>query len=489
MTERSKHRRGKNKFENVNWLNLVLFLIFTTTAIAFLYVGYQHGFWVAKGISLAIPLILLLLFITFFLLIRFRKASLLTGIFLTVASILLGFGLYAQKAVVDVSGKLNKSATYSETVMSIVVPADSDINDIAQVSSAFTAKDSDARNIEVLLAQLKEDKNLDLESQDVASYQEAYEKLLAGEGQAMVLNSAYGDLLETVHPGYAEKLKTLYSYTIKKDVKTGQSEKTISASDSFNIYISGIDTYGPISSVSRSDVNIIMTVNRSTNQILLTTTPRDSYVRIAGGGNNQYDKLTHSGVYGIESSIQTLENLYDIDISYYARINFTSFLNLIDALGGIEVYNDQEFTSLHGNYHFPVGNVKLNSEQALGFVRERYGLADGDRDRGRNHNKVIAAIINKLTSVNALASYTSIIDSVGASVQTDMPLSVMLALANDQLASGKRYSIVSQSLEGTGSVGELPSYAMPNASLYMMSVDETSLNTIKTAIHKTLEGN
>lgn len=113
-----------------------------------------------------------------------------------------------------------------------------------------------------------------------------------------------------------------------------------------------------------------MTVNRDTNKILLTTTPRDAYVKIADGGNNQYDKLTHAGVYGVDASIHTLENLYNIKIDYYTRINFTSFLKLIDLLGGVEVYNEQEFTSMHGKYHFSIGKVKLDFDKALGFVRE-----------------------------------------------------------------------------------------------------------------------
>lgn len=198
--------------------------------------------------------------------------------------------------------------------------------------------------------------------------------------------------------------------------------------------------------------------------------------------------MTHAGIYGVTASVETLENLYGIDISYYARINFTSFLNLIDVLGGIEVYNDQEFTSRIGGFHFPKGTITLNSQQALGFVRERYNLSQGDADRGRNHNKVVAAIFKKLISVKSLSNYQAIIDGVGDSIQTDMPLSVMLRLANQQLASGRSYSIRSQSLEGHGSTGELVSYAMPQASLYMLSIDPTSLQEVTQEIHRTAEG-
>ncbi|MCC9732513.1 LCP family protein, partial [Streptococcus agalactiae] len=186
--------------------------------------------------------------------------------------------------------------------------------------------------------------------------------------------------------------------------------------------ISGIDTFGSISTVSRSDVNIIMTVNTNTHKVLLTTTPRDAYVKIPDGGGNQYDKLTHAGLYGVETSMKTLENLYDINLDYYARINFSSFLKLIDLLGGVTVYNDQAFTSKHGNFDFPVGQVTLNSEQALGFVRERYSLQGGDNDRGRNQEKVIAAIINKLASSQSVTKLNSITSQLQTSVQTNMTI-------------------------------------------------------------------
>lgn len=487
MTQSSRHSRHQKTKRKLSWFALAAFLIYTALAAFFLFNSYKNQFLVLRGLSLLVPVLVLLLLGLGLVLLLLRRANRFNGVILLLGASLLGLGLYAQKKAESVSNRLNQSASYSETLMSVVVPVDSSVTDIKEIETLLAATDSDSSNIERLLAQIKTDQKKDLLVKSATSYQNAYERLLAGEEKAMILNSAYGELLETIHPDYSSKLKTIYSYTVKKDIAKSQGQsKPIGQSDSFNIYISGIDTYGPITSVSRSDVNIIMSVNRSTNQILLTTTPRDSYVPIAGGGNNQYDKLTHAGIYGIDASIKTLENLYDIDINYYARINFTSFLTLIDLLGGIEVYNEQEFSNDSGYY--PVGNISLNSEQALSFVRERYHLADGDKDRGRNQNKVIAAIINKLTSIQALTNYTAIVEGIGDSVQTDMPLATMMGLANDQITSGKKYSIVSQALEGTGSTGQLPSYAMPNAGLYMMSIDQNSLDTVKGAIHRTLEG-
>ena len=292
------------------------------------------------------------------------------------------------------------------------------------------------------------------------------------------------DLITSQHADFKDKTKKIYEYKITKSVNAKAKQN---AGDTFNVYISGIDTYGPVSSVSRSDVNIIMTVNKKTGKILLTTTPRDSYVKIADGGNNQYDKLTHAGIYGVDSSIHTLENVYGIKIDYYARLNFTSFLKLIDTVGGVDVYNDQAFVSHVGKKNFQPGLLHMNSDMALSFVRERYSLTGGDHDRGKNQEKVIAAIIKKLTSKEGLVNYQSVIKELSESIQTNMPIETAMGLANEQLRAGKEYIVASQALTGTGSMS-LPSYAMPGAQLYMMQIDDKSLEEVTANIKDVLEG-
>ncbi len=379
---------------------------------------------------------------------------------------------------------MNQTAAFSEVEMSIVVPKESDIKDVSQLTSVQAPTKVDKNNIEILMSALKKDKKVDVKVDDVASYQEAYDNLKSGKSTAMVLSGSYASLLESVDSNFASNLKTIYTYKIKK--KNNNSANQVD-SKVFNIYISGIDTYGSISTVSRSDVNIIMTVNMNTHKILLTTTPRDAYVKIPGGGANQYDKLTHAGIYGVETSEQTLEDLYGTKIDYYARINFTSFLKLIDQLGGVTVHNDQAFTSLHGKFDFPVGDIQMNSEQALGFVRERYSLDGGDNDRGKNQEKVISAIVNKLASLKSVSNFTSIVNNLQDSVQTNISLDTINALANTQLDSGSKFTVTSQAVTGTGSTGQLTSYAMPNSSLYMMKLDNSSVARASQAIKNLME--
>ena len=490
----SKHKRSVKKGSSSSraWflVNAAFLTLYTVLTAFFIFKMYAHQFLAFRYVNFILTGVLIAVFVFALTFLLLKKAKLLTTLFLLLFSLLSTAGIYLVQSTVDVAEKLNQTASYSEIEMSVVVPTGSSIQDISEVGQIQAPTNNDGENIQALMIDLQTNKNVNLTPETVDSYQQAYDNLISGASQAMVLNSAYSSLLELSDADYASKVRTLYTYKITKEVSTGQTNGQTDINDNvLNIYISGIDTYGSISTVSRSDVNIIMTVNMETHKILLTTTPRDAYVQIPDGGADQYDKLTHAGIYGVETSMKTLENLYDIDIDYYARINFTSFMQLIDILGGIEVYNDQEFVSHIGGYTFPVGNLTLNSEYALAFVRERYSLDGGDADRGRNQQKVISAIINKLASVNSITNFSSIVNSLQTSIQTNMPLETMMQLANKQLSSGSSFVVSSQDVTGTGSTGELPSYAMPNAALYMMSLDETSVETAKQAIKNTMEGN
>ena len=463
--------------------NIILLFLYIVLTCFLLFLIFRYHILAVSYFNLILAAIMVFIALVALFLISNRKAKKLTLIMLLLSIVASSLALVGVHQFVSLANHLNATSNYSSYSISVAVLADSEIGNVSQLSSVTAPTKTDAENIKKLLDDIKISQNKDLKVEDSSSYLAAYKSLLAGETKAIVLNSVFENLIEQEYPDHAQKIKKIYTKELTKTVEAPKS----SQNKAFNIYISGIDTYGPISSVSRSDVNIIMTVNQETKKILLTTTPRDAYVPIADGGNNQNDKLTHAGIYGVDASIHTLENLYGIDLNYYARLNFTSFLKLIDLLGGVDVYNDQEFTSLHGNYHFPVGNVHLDSEQALGFVRERYSLANGDGDRGRNQQKVISAIVQKLTSAEALKNFDDIMQSLQDSVQTNMPPETMVSLVNAQLVSGGKYTVITRDLKGTGRM-DLPSYAMPDSSLYMLEVDPNSLETLKTEIKDIMEG-
>ena len=486
-TRHKRHRsRSNDRFDTQMIANGVLLILFALLAGIASYTMYAHNILAFRHVNVIYTAVLVVVFLVCLLLTLFKKGKHLVTVLLVLFSIVVGVSLFAFKSLVDVADNINKTASYSEIEMKVVVPANSSISDVSELTNVQAPTSADESNINALIANIKSEKGVELTVDPVDSYQSAYENLINGSSQAMVLNSAYSSLLELSYNDYESNLKTIYTYKIKKAI-----EDTAKTTDKnvFNIYISGIDTSGAVSTVSRSDVNLILTVNMNTHKILMTTTPRDSYVRIPDGGADQYDKLTHAGIYGIETSVKTLENLYDIPINYYARLNFTSFVKLINALGGVTVYNDQAFTSLHGNYNFGVGNINLTSgEEALGFVRERYSLEHGDYDRGNNQLKVIQAIVEKLTSFQSVSNYSDVISTLQDSIQTNMPLNTMMSLVNEQLDSGKTFIFSSQEVTGTGSTGQLTSYAMPNASLYMIQLDDASVAKASQAIKNVMEG-
>lgn len=486
-TRHKRHRsRSNDRFDTQMIANGILLILFALLAGIASYTMYAHNILAFRHVNVIYTAVLVVVFLVCLLLTLFKKGKHLVTVLLVLFSIVVGVSLFAFKSLVDVADNINKTASYSEIEMKVVVPANSSISDVSELTNVQAPTSADESNINALIANIKSEKGVELTVDPVDSYQSAYENLINGSSQAMVLNSSYSSLLELSYNDYESNLKTIYTYKIKKAI-----EDTAKTTDKnvFNIYISGIDTSGAVSTVSRSDVNLILTVNMNTHKILMTTTPRDSYVRIPDGGADQYDKLTHAGIYGIETSVKTLENLYDIPINYYARLNFTSFVKLINALGGVTVYNDQAFTSLHGNYNFGVGNINLTSgEEALGFVRERYSLEHGDYDRGNNQLKVIQAIVEKLTSFQSVSNYSDVISTLQDSIQTNMPLNTMMSLVNEQLDSGKTFIFSSQEVTGTGSTGQLTSYAMPNASLYMIQLDDASVAKASQAIKNVMEG-
>ncbi|HEM3642125.1 TPA: LCP family protein [Streptococcus suis] len=478
-----KKRSGRRKSSKLKLVNFALLGLYAITLCLFLETMYRYNILDFRYLNYIVTLLLVGVAVLTGLLMWRKKARIFTALLLVFSLVITSVGIYGMQEVVKFSTRLNSNSTFSEYEMSILVPANSDITDVRQITSILAPAEYDQDNITALLDDVTKMKSVQLSTTPTSSYLTAYQSMMNGEIQAMVFNGVFTNILENEDPDFSSKVKKIYSFKVTQTVETATEQVS---GDSFNIYISGIDTYGPISSVSRSDVNIIMTVNRATHKILLTTTPRDSYVAIADGGQNQYDKLTHAGIYGVNASVHTLENLYGIDISNYIRLNFTSFLQLIDLVGGIDVENAQEFTS--GGYNFPVGTVHLDAEQALIFVRERYSLANGDNDRGQNQEKVIAALIKKLSSPDNLANYQAILTGLEGSIQTDLSLETIMGLVNTQLESGTQFTVESQALTGTGR-SDLSSYAMPGSQLYMMEITQDSLEQAKAAIQSVLDGN
>ena len=258
----------------------------------------------------------------------------------------------------------------------------------------------------------------------------------------------------------------------------------------FVVYLSGVDTRGDLTDKARSDVNIIAAVNPVTKQVVLINTPRDYYVDLAG--TNSKDKLTHAGLYGVQTSMDTLGNLYGVDVQHYIRINFAGFINIIDALGGVDVYSDQAFTSVGSpGYYDPTTFVEgwnhLDGKAALAFARERHAFKTGDVQRGINQMKVIDAMLNKIKSPALLMGFTKILDAVSDSFVTSLSQNQISALVRMQLSDFAEWNIERYTVTGS-SGSSTKCYSAKGQKLYVMKPDENSVAKAKEMIAAVLGG-
>lgn len=386
--------------------------------------------------------------------------------------IFISFANSSIKTINEISKKDNSLMTE----MSYIVMKDSpykSLEDIKEASLSI-AETEEYETIDEVLRKYKKEFDTDIATNKYIDYLSLGKSLLRGKEEVMLLNEGFRSLIEESEENFSQDTRKIGSVLVENKKKESEDDKEVVAqNESFNVYISGIDTYGSLSNVSRSDVNLVISVNPVKGKVLITTIPRDSYVDIPGKG---MDKLTHAGLFGVDSSIQTIENLLNINIDYYGKVNFTTLTELIDVLGGIDVENPRAFSA--EGYNFVQGTNHLDGRASLVFARDRYHQAEGDFDRGRNHTRIIAAIINKMLRPEMLLNFNNISQVALKSVNTDMPYKKMIELVNKQIDSGKKWEIQSQSLEGTGTM-DLKSALMPEAQLYMMVPSEGSVKEVE----------
>ena len=295
--------------------------------------------------------------------------------------------------------------------------------------------------------------------------------LLSGSGMAAFA-------AEETAPEAAEPAQEVAEETVPAG-----SEETTELPESFVIYISGIDVFGDVSTQSRSDVNLLMAVNRSTGKILLLNTPRDYYVELPIS-EGQRDKLTHAGIYGVEVSKGAMEMLYGVPADYYARLNFSSFETIIDALGGIEVYSEYDFVAQ--GFTFTQGMNTLNGAQALAFVRERKSFAEGDIQRGKDQMEMLKSLIARLGTFDGVNSFAAVYDQVAPVVETNVTKDMLLALAAEQIVQGRTWDIETYYVTGTD--GSEVTYSIPGASAYVMIPNEDEVAEGTAKLKAVLEG-
>ena len=340
---------------------------------------------------------------------------------------------------------------------------------------------------EKAVEQLKTEVGGNVETVEFTGMLDMVDALYNQEVDAVLLSESYRDLVKDEHEYFDIETAVIETMTFDVEIDMSgrqRSDKNVTA-EPFIVYLSGIDTFGSVAARSRSDVNILAVINPTTRQIMLITTPRDYYVQLPVAGN-AYDKLTHAGIYGIDASIDTLEQLYDIDIDYYLRVNFTGFMDIVDALGGVDVNSDQSFTGEVYGVHFDQGINHVDGRGALSFVRERHSFANGDFERQRHQMEMIRAIIKKMHSPEMLLRYADLMASLQESFNTDLASSDLTDLVKMELESSSEWNIQSYGVSGQGA--RRSTYSMGSRSLYVALQDEASIEGAKERIQKVFDG-
>ena len=402
-------------------------------------------------------------------------------------------GFYINKtrsAISSISGE-----TTEVTQMAVYVKSD-DAADSVEATAGYTygiLSSLDRENTDGAVAHLNSEFGTEVQTKEYAGLTELADGILNGEVNAMLLNSGYLSVYEDMdgYTDFSTKIKEVGTVDVESTIQSAEESTpiepitTANGGKVYTIYLSGIDTRGEMTAKSRSDVNIIATVNTDTHEILLVSTPRDYFVPLSISGGAP-DKLTHAGIYGIDVCMDTLGMLYDIDINYYFRINFGGFVKVIDALGGITVNSDYDFDSKNIlGYHFNKGENYVNGEQALIFARERYAFQEGDRQRGKNQMEVIRGVVKKALSPEILTSYSSILSSLDGCFGTNITYEEIAQILQQQLTNGGDWTIVSYSVNGTGAT-EKP-YSMSQKA-YVMVPDYNTVDKAKSLMEKVRNG-
>lgn len=475
-----KNRISKSKVAGVILAAIELILSFIVVGM----VLYTKMVTPVQGIIGAILLCVIPILVVFMM--KYKKARIPGIVIASIFILFLGIAIYylavTNKALDKITGNNTEVAE-----IKVYVAKEDDVNSINEAvdkSYVFGKLAAvDAENVNETIDSINKDLSVNIEVKEFDSLIEMLGAFEGGYVQAMIANTAVMSSLDETE-GYedytTEKLKTIMENKVKKDVV----KETAQDPDRFCMYFSGIDTFGGVNAQARSDVNIIAVVNNDTKQIVLISTPRDYYVDLPAVGNKK-DKLTHAGIYGINASMDALEQLYDTDISYYVRVNFTGFQNIVDQLGGIDVYSEYAFTSIteEGTYSYSEGENHLNGEQALGFARCRMAFRDGDRQRGRNQMEVIKAIVKKMQSSQMLKNYAGVMDGMSDSFQTDMDKNEIGKLVQDQLQTNSQWTIITYSVSGSDASQVCASVGQ---SCYVMVPYDKDVNYAKDLINRNL---
>lgn len=478
MKKNRRRKSSKNKstwfFRVIAIISIIIFIVFGIMLYVLDMIPFKFLiiFYIVFGL-----LYLYLIFTSFPKKVK-NKFRISSCVFLILFGAVFGIGIKYLNDTMDFVGIISKDLLQKEVyyVMTLDSSTIKNVKDLDNKTIGIYSSKNSEEAIKLL------DKKIDSTNKEYKNIVELFEDLQDKKIDAVLINDSTKNLLSSDLSDMKLKLKEIYKVYVSIE-KTDIVKVVDITKKPFNIYVAGGDAYGSIDNVTNTDVNMIITVDPINRKVLLTSIPRDYYVNLPSFGDDAYDKLTHAGYYGIEESAKAIENLLDIDINYYVKVNFSTIEGVIDAIKGVDVYSDYSFCANgRPDICYKKGNNHLDGFHALMFARERYAFKDGDVQRVKNQQKVLTAIIDKVTSSTTLVTnFSQILDSVGNSFSTNMETKNINRFIM-QLNDMRGWNIESQNLVGTDLYTK-NTYTYPNIELYVMKQDEKSVNSAKEKIN------
>lgn len=444
--KKKKNKRPISKFMTIFMIISLALLIFQIIKLNLL---------PAKLIVL-VSLIMVILCLIILLILHFKAKKFLPRILAGVIALCMCMGLaYGNYFIFKTDNTFDVVTSLADskaTTTSIVVLKSSSIKKEKDLKGKKigTILDMDKKPTKRMLDDLNKD-NIKYTTKDYSNLDELMEAFYSGEVDVICLNEKYRDILHETQAYFTFQTDTrivhqnVHYTKVEKNDNPSDPVNDISK-DAFTVLVSGNDSYGTLQdSNTRSDANLLLTVNPKTGTILMTSIPRDYYVELICPDDDpelacpegSYDKLTHSGLMGVKSTEETIEKALGIKINYNVRINFSSVVNLVDALDGIDldIKKGEEVDIFYVNSQpgLSVGKHHVDGETALAFARERHAYLDGDNQRVRNQQKVFKAIFKRIISPKMITNYGKFMDAIAVAFDTN--------LSGDEISKFVKYEL------------------------------------------------
>lgn len=485
-----KDKKIKNKKENNKFIKItrLFFIVSLVLLVLFAFMLIKTNMLPLKYLIIFLVVISILYFFMYLLLLRKKIKKyykVLSMIFLTLFSVVFIIGTVYINNTLDflknVSTVGDKYDYYSVAVLNNKYKKLKELNNKSIGIFNLESSSSMSSALDELKGKIKFD------SKEYDDIELMIEDFSSGNIDALFLNDFSLELIKEQYSDIYKEIKIIYNFSIK--IKSKDISKDVDVTKTpFSVYIIGSDQYGDISKIANHDVNMVVTVNPLTKKILLTSIPRDYYVQLYGKTGLK-DKLTHTGSYGIDVSVKTMETLLETDINYYAAVNFSTVEKIVDYIGGIDVNSDYNFSATseitYETFNYVKGKNHLTGHAALMYARSRHQFQGGDRVRIYHQQQVLEAIINKASSSTSIISkYSKILASVEDNFETNMDFKNIKKLVKFELSEMPSWTIEMQSLDGSDA--SMPTYSFPGRNLYVMIPDEETVTSAINNINKVL---